>query len=342
MTTKHAVLFAMLVAMLTFGCQERVPIGEGEQLPAEQDATTPMVCDPGRQVECACLGGDKGAQVCADDGSKFEPCQCPVEPEAGADAESESVKCSGTFDPGTVMSTVCGPSGQQEGCTVCLLNGTWSPCYLCGTSLIDAGADVGTDAPSNSAAYCDPLDWDPQKAYMGCCGTFTKVNPSDLKAGNLIKASGIHSVYYFGSDGKRYLFPTTIELDSWYAPIDYTYLPAHDYNQICLSVLEITEQQLANIPIGAQQVTRRPGAHVIGITTDPKRYVVDTHRVLRWASPQILEQIYGGPVDVRTFLTPDAFFVNYLMGASISSASEYPFVTRYTEADIEVELGIKP
>ncbi|MFA6446824.1 MAG: hypothetical protein WCW31_01040 [Patescibacteria group bacterium] len=462
MTTKHAVLFAMLVAMLTFACQERVPIGEGEQLPAEQDATTPMVCDPGRQVECACLGGDKGVQVCADDGSRFEPCQCPMTPPDGgsdaciptlavteknawnqpgpeayypagstdavflgldfcanacgdfvvantsirlenmqpdhplhiedlwnftnarlrgkywadtisgpvnlvSDVESLGSLAHADFNnPFTIKASECVylrftiDIALTEAYPGTLYNNTFKASVLrveafgannfvaivhqdvIKTVTSPEVQDAGTDAPSNSAAYCDPLDWDPQKAYMGCCGTFTKVNPSDLKAGNLIKASGVHSVYYFGSDGKRYLFPTTIELDSWYAPIDYTYLPAHDYNQICLSVLEITEQQLANIPIGAQQVTRRPGAHVIGITTDPKRYVVDTHRVLRWASPQILEQIYGGPVDARTFLTPDAFFVNYLMGASISSASEYPFVTRYTEADIEVELGIKP
>lgn len=87
MTTKLLMLFAMIVAMLTFACQERVPIGEGEQLPAEQDATAPLVCDPGRQIECACLGGDKGVQVCSYDGSRYEACQCPTtQLDGGSDA----------------------------------------------------------------------------------------------------------------------------------------------------------------------------------------------------------------------------------------------------------------
>lgn len=33
-------------------------------------------CVPGTQIECACIGGARGAQVCADDGARFEACQC--------------------------------------------------------------------------------------------------------------------------------------------------------------------------------------------------------------------------------------------------------------------------
>jgi hypothetical protein len=34
------------------------------------------VCVPGSQIECACVGGSKGAQVCAADGRRYEQCQC--------------------------------------------------------------------------------------------------------------------------------------------------------------------------------------------------------------------------------------------------------------------------
>jgi hypothetical protein len=37
-------------------------------------------CVPGAQVECACAGGAKGVQLCADDGKKFEKCRCEEAP----------------------------------------------------------------------------------------------------------------------------------------------------------------------------------------------------------------------------------------------------------------------
>ncbi|MDD5437621.1 MAG: hypothetical protein PHC70_00545 [Patescibacteria group bacterium] len=208
----------------------------------------------------------------------------------------------------------------------------------------DAGSDAGSDGASSEAVYCDPYDPDPQKAYLGCCGTFKKVSLGNLKPGDLIKASGIHSVYYFGSNGKRYVFPTSIELDSWYAPLDINSIPIHDYDAVCQNVLEITEAELAAIPLGGGNVTRRPGAYIMGIATDPKRYVVDYHHVLRMASPQILEGIYPypGEVQARTYLIADNFFVDYTMGSSLASADDYIWLLKYPQADIEVELGIKP
>ena len=203
--------------------------------------------------------------------------------------------------------------------------------------------DAGSDAQEKFAAYCDPLSWDPQNAYMGCCGEFNKVSPSELKAGDLIKAEGYHTVYFYGSDGKRYVFPTSVEMDSWFSPLDTMSVPLHDFNPNCQKVLEITEAELAAIPLGSN-VTKRPGAYITGITTDPKRYVVDTHHVLREASPQILEQIYPyqGEVQTRTYLTADAFFGNYTLGTPLTSADEYIWLQKYPGADLEVELGIKP
>jgi hypothetical protein len=202
----------------------------------------------------------------------------------------------------------------------------------------DAGA---ADGPDKYAAYCDPLDWDPQGAYMGCCGVFTKVSLSDLKAGDLIKADGTHSVYFYGSDGRRYLFPTTVELDSWFAPLDVTSVPMHNHHAICHSVLEVTEPELTTIPPGGN-VTKRPGAYITGIGSSPIRYVVDTHQTLREASPQILEQIYPGTVMARTYLTADSFFSSYNLGSQIVSPDNYIWLLKSPLADLEIELGIKP
>jgi hypothetical protein len=45
-------------------------------------------CTPGVQVECACPGGSKGAQVCSDNGSRFLPCQCATPGPAPAPAQT--------------------------------------------------------------------------------------------------------------------------------------------------------------------------------------------------------------------------------------------------------------
>lgn len=203
----------------------------------------------------------------------------------------------------------------------------------------DNDCDGEVDEGCFSAAYCEPWTSDPQEfGYRGCCGTFVKTNA--LVAGDLIKGSS-HPVYYYGSDGKRYIFTTSVVLDSWYAPIDYTYLPQHDYHAVCNNVKELTDAQLVAIPLGGN-VTMRPGTYITGITTDPKRYVVDTHHTLRWTSPDVLEQLYPGSVAERTYLTPDSFFVNYVIGSSVDSASDFLWVTKYQQADIEVEIGAKP
>lgn len=192
-------------------------------------------------------------------------------------------------------------------------------------------------------AYCEPSPIDPIGSYTGCCGTFTKVSPGDLKVGDLIKAEGYHPpVYFFGSDGKRYVFPTSVELDSWFAPLDMTSVPVHNYHAVCKNVLELTEVQLAAIPLGNPNVTKRPGAYITGITSLPTRYVVDFHHVLHEASPALLEQIYPGTVPARIYLTGDAFFGNYTMGSSLTSADEYVWLLKYPSTDLEVELGIKP
>lgn len=194
-----------------------------------------------------------------------------------------------------------------------------------------------------TAEYCEPSLFDPQDGYRGCCGDFERSHPNELQSGDLIKADTDRPVYFFGSDGKRYVFPTSIELDSWYAPLDSMSVPIHNSgNIVCGKVLELTEAELASIPIGSQIVTKRPGAYITGITSSNQRFVVDTHRTLRLASPQVLEGIYPGTVADRTYLTGDAFFVSYQMGADIQTADDFIWLLKYPSADLEVELGIHP
>lgn len=57
---------------------------------AQPVATSSRACVPGRQIECACPGGARGAQVCSDDGSRFGLCLgCETSPAASLDPPAD-------------------------------------------------------------------------------------------------------------------------------------------------------------------------------------------------------------------------------------------------------------
>jgi len=129
---------------------------------------------------------------------------------------------------------------------------------------------------------------------------------SEARAGDLIKlqcptsADVNHtckSVYYLGSDSKRYVFPNEITYSSWYA----------DFS----SVKVVASDIMASYGIGGN-VTMRPGTHMIKITTDPKVYAVEPDGKLRWVdSEETAENLYGTNWVYKIVDVSDAFFVNY-------------------------------
>lgn len=125
-----------------------------------------------------------------------------------------------------------------------------------------------------------------------------------ISAGDLIKASG-PAVYYYAGDSKRYVFPNETTYWSWYS----------DFS----SVKTITDAELAAIQIGGN-VTIRPGTKLVKITTDPKVYAVTAGGSLHWVeSEAIATSLYGASWAQRVVDVPDAFFVNYTVGSSVSS-----------------------
>jgi plastocyanin len=127
-------------------------------------------------------------------------------------------------------------------------------------------------------------------------------------AGDLIKGSG-STVYYFASNGKRYVFPNDKTYFTWYK----------DFSK----VKTITDGQLSTIPLGGN-VTYRPGYKMVKITTDPRTYVVDQSGVLRHVtSEQLAQTLYGLNWNNRIDDVPDAFFVNYRVGTPIQTVSDY-------------------
>lgn len=151
-----------------------------------------------------------------------------------------------------------------------------------------------------------------------------------VNAGDLIKAS-LPAVYYFGSDGKRYVFPNEKTYFTWYS----------DFS----TVKTITDSELAAIPIGGN-ATYKPGVKMVKITTDPKVYAVDAHGVLRWiTSEAIAASLYGSAWNTWIHDVPDPFFVNYTVGADINSASDYnkeAAMNNSTSINVDKGLGEAP
>jgi len=141
----------------------------------------------------------------------------------------------------------------------------------------------------------------PQASFAA---TTTAFSPGDL-----IKGS-IDTVYYFGPDGHRYVFPNSKTYFTWYK----------DFS----TVKTIPDGQLGTIPLGRTNVTYRPGYKMIKITTDPKVYVVDQGGILRWvASEQLANTLYGLNWQDQIDDVPDAYFTNYKVGTPIQTASDY-------------------
>ncbi|MCC7356881.1 hypothetical protein IT408_00005, partial [Candidatus Uhrbacteria bacterium] len=144
-------------------------------------------------------------------------------------------------------------------------------------------------------------------AWSVGAGTFALpgvASAATLSAGDLIKASG-PAVYNYATDGKRYVFPNEKTFFSWY----------QNFN----SVKTITDDELAAIMIGGN-VTERAGTKLIKITTDPKVYAVTNWGVLHWIeSEAVAKGLFGDNWAQRVIDVPDAFFVNYTVGSSVST-----------------------
>ncbi len=131
---------------------------------------------------------------------------------------------------------------------------------------------------------------------------------TQINSGDLIKASG-QAVYYYGADGKRYVFPTEKTYLSWYDNFD--------------NIKIITDAELANITIGGN-VTYRPGVRMLKITTDPKTYAVDAHGILRHiASEEVAKNLYGDNWNTKIDDIPDPFFINYTVGTNIETSTDF-------------------
>ncbi len=149
-----------------------------------------------------------------------------------------------------------------------------------------------------------------------------------ISPGDLIKGP-TDAVYYYGQNGKRFVFPNVKTYFTWYT----------DFS----TVKTIAAGELASIPLGGN-VTYRPGFKLVKVTTYPKVYAVSAHGTLRWVKTEALAiALYGPDWNKKIDDVPDTFFVNYTVGADITTASDFSPAAQIAAArDINTDkkLGI--
>jgi hypothetical protein len=146
-------------------------------------------------------------------------------------------------------------------------------------------------AKNNNPTFNDEMSLPPAPPFEAWC-----------VSGTLIKGTAA-SVYYCGNDGKRYVFANDKAYFSRYP----------DFS----TVQAVSDEVLAKIGIGGN-ITYRPGVRLVKIQTDPKVYAVSRGGLLRWVKSEgVARRLYGDAWSKLVDDIPDAFFVDYKIGAPI-------------------------
>ncbi len=142
---------------------------------------------------------------------------------------------------------------------------------------------------------------------VGAASFVAPLTAHAANAGDVIRGTTLSTLYYQGNDGKRYAFPNEKTYLSWYA----------DFS----GVQKISDSALAAIPLGGN-VAYRPGARWIKIQSDPKTYAIAPNGSLRWIESESVASGLAGS-DWNQFIddVADVFFVDYTVGASLTSAA---------------------
>lgn len=167
-------------------------------------------------------------------------------------------------------------------------------------------------------------------AMFGAFGLATASRAATISSGDLIRSSSVETqgaVYYYGANGKRYVFPNEKTYRSWYA----------DFS----TVKVVTLAELQTMPLGGN-VTYKPGVRLVKVTTDPRVYAVDAHGTLRWVETETAAAaLYGADWNTKVDDIPDPFFINYKVGSPISSATDFvPSAISLAASDINTDLKL--
>src|SRR3989339_1867066 len=159
---------------------------------------------------------------------------------------------------------------------------------LSGTATVSFTAESSSDSDTGEDADTAPTE-----------------TPISLSVGDRIKSSLSTSVYFYGSDNKRHLFPNEKTYKSWYT--DWT------------GVKIVPVSQLQGISLG-HNVTIRPGTVLLKIETDPKVYAVEPTGLLRWVPTEARAlALYGSNWNTQIIDVPLIYWVDYTFGADLTT-----------------------
>lgn len=134
------------------------------------------------------------------------------------------------------------------------------------------------------------------------------------------------AVYYYASNGKRYVFPNEKVYFSWYPQFS--------------NIKVIPLDQMSLIPIGGN-ITYRPGSRLVKFQSDSKTYLPTKGGVLRWvASEDVVRTWFGADWSKEVDDISEAFYVNYKFGEPIGSSFDVSLdVVRSSTNSINTHLG---
>lgn len=153
-------------------------------------------------------------------------------------------------------------------------------------------------------------------------GALIKI-PDDNDAKNLSDTA----VYYYASNGKRYVFPNEKTYFTWYP----------DFNNVRIIPID----QMALIPIGGN-ITYAPASRLVKFQTDPKVYLPTKGGILRWAkTEEIVRTWFGADWNKSVDDISEAFYVNYKFGEVINGPYDVSLeVLRDTARTVNANLGL--
>lgn len=153
------------------------------------------------------------------------------------------------------------------------------------------------------------------------CENTTTPSPNTIFM-NEVDEGVLPAIWYYGCDGKKYLFSHLGAFESWFGK-----MPAR-----CCLVRVITDEIFQTIPRGVMaggKICYRPGNHILQTTlTDgtlwDTLFVVAKGCVLRQlANEQVAEEIFGS--DWKNYIEniPWAHYYNYFAGPLVKSKTDY-------------------
>ncbi|RLB47054.1 MAG: hypothetical protein DRJ42_26280 [Deltaproteobacteria bacterium] len=124
------------------------------------DDSTTATCEAGRQIPCACGGGEEGFQRCRDDGSGYDGCQCDGVDAGGDTGTGDAGADSGMTDSGAADSgttdTGTTDTGTDSGLQICEGGPTLASCSDCnGCAVASGGPCEAQDLACSAEPDCD-------------------------------------------------------------------------------------------------------------------------------------------------------------------------------------------